>query len=1266
MGWFERHWHKAGPQKGVGMHLPESELEQGESKFRFLFENIRNGVMIFQVFNDGEDFVIIDFNSTAEQIEDIKRESVIGKNVVEVFPGFKEMGLLDVFLRVWRTGSAEFNQATLYRDMARTGWRESYVYKLPTGEIVLIYNDVTERKRAELALRMSEQKFRAIADYTYHWESWVGPTGVLFWVNPAVERISGYTVDECMKMADYPMPLIHEPDRKMMADVLEEARKGGSGKDIEFRVKRKDGKVICGEMAWQGIYDNKGIYQGYRASIDDITERALAQEALKVSEERYRALVENVELGIMMVDIDRTILTVNSGMAKLFGRSASDFVGKKCDEFFLSENAKGGRICPGDIALEECGRVVMEMEAVRANGSRFPARVQAFPVYATGELSAYFIEVIEDITEDKLAKEKLRQSEERYRSFVQNFNGIAFRAKADFSLVFMHGMVREITGYSEREILRGKPRWDQLVAPADSKVMSDADSRRLQTVAGFSCEREYRIIHKDGRIRWVHEISRNVSDRDGKVAFIQGAVYDITDRRRAEEELEKLANLPNENPHAILRITASGTILYNNNAAEPILAKWQVRRGDPAPEEWHKKVIEAVSSGVICGTGLDCGGRIFSLEFVPIAGSDYVNVYGFDITQRRRAEAELLKEEEKYHDLVETMNEGLGVVGKEYIFTYVNKRFAEMLGYKQDEITGHYVTEFMDEQSRQMMGEQMSQRRGGISEPYDVTWVAGDGHKVYTWVSPKGMYDEQGNFQGSIGVIMDISERKKAEEKLRSEEKKYRDLVETMHEGMGIVDKDYVLTYINKRLAEMLGYKSDEMLGHQLTDFLDEKNKQIMLEQRTKRQKGEVSPYEISWTARDGRKVYTLVSPKILLDEAGNFHGVLGVVMDITEIRQAEEKLHIEEKKYHDIVDLLAEGIGISDENYIFTYVNKRFAGMLGCRQDEMTGHHVTDFMDERNKQMMAEQIAKRKQGTSEPYEVTWQARDGHKVHTMVSPKGIFDEGGNFRGSFGVLVDITERKRTEMERESLLKILEQKNRELESILHIASHDLKSAVLSIAGLSDGLKASCEMMKLVLEDRLGELDEKSRTVLDKDIPEMVASIMAGARKMDSLLSSVLQLAQVDSVKLNIQEVNMDEILASLVESMQVRIKEKDAVVEVEAVPRCMGDTEQITQVFANLLDNAIKFLSQSRPGRIRVSGSIEQNDSIYCIEDNGIGIERQYYEKIFDAFYQYGHEEAGGRGLGLTIVRRIVERHKGKVWVESQFGKGSRFYVSLPRQ
>jgi PAS domain S-box-containing protein len=259
----------------------EQELREYQAKFKTLFDNVSSGVAIYEARNDGEDFVFVDFNRAAEQIEDIKKEELIGKSVTEVFPGVKEFGLFDVFRRVYKTGTPEHHPVSVYKDERIAGWRENYVYRLPSGQVVAVYDDVSARKRTELVTRMTDQCFRAIADYTYDWEVWVGPSGRVLWTNPAAKRVTGYSIKEIMAMSDYPESLIHEEDRDRMARAFRSALKGSTGNDVEFRIERKDGRIIWAAMSWQPIYDDDGNSLGHRQSIRDITERKDAEQALE-------------------------------------------------------------------------------------------------------------------------------------------------------------------------------------------------------------------------------------------------------------------------------------------------------------------------------------------------------------------------------------------------------------------------------------------------------------------------------------------------------------------------------------------------------------------------------------------------------------------------------------------------------------------------------------------------------------------------------------------------------------------------------------------------------------------------------------------------------------------------------------------------------------------------------------------------------------------------------------------------------------------------
>ena len=283
-----------------GQQHTEDELNEYQAKFKALFDNVSSGVAIYEARNDGEDFVFVDFNAAAEEIDHIKKEELTGKSVAEVFPGVKEFGLFDVFRRVYKTGTPEHHPVSVYKDERIAGWRENYVYRLPSGQIVAVYDDVSSRKHTELMTRMTDQCFRAIANYTYGWEVWVGPTNRVLWTNPAVERVTGYSIKELMAMSDYPTPVVYEEDRDRMDRAYRSALKGSTGNDVEFRIERKDGEIIWAAISWQPIYDDKGNSLGHRESIRDITARKEAEQSLEKAEQE-----KETELRALRVLLDK-------------------------------------------------------------------------------------------------------------------------------------------------------------------------------------------------------------------------------------------------------------------------------------------------------------------------------------------------------------------------------------------------------------------------------------------------------------------------------------------------------------------------------------------------------------------------------------------------------------------------------------------------------------------------------------------------------------------------------------------------------------------------------------------------------------------------------------------------------------------------------------------------------------------------------------------------------------------------------------------------
>jgi len=241
-----------------------------------------------------------------------------------------------------------------------------------------------------------------------------------------------------------------------------------------------------------------------------------------------------------------------------------------------------------------------------------------------------------------------------------------------------------------------------------------------------------------------------------------------------------------------------------------------------------------------------------------------------------------------------------------------------------------------------------------------------------------------------------------------------------------------------------------------------------------------------------------------------------------------------------------------------------------------------------------------------------------------------------------------------------------KNAELEQVVYVASHDLRSPLVNIDGYSRELGYAFDDLRRALAG-LPAARETLQTIsplLEEDIPEALRFIRTSASKMDSLLTGLLRLSRSGRAALNIETLNMNKLIAKTAEATEFKIKQAGITLEVADLPACRGDTVQVSQVFSNLLDNAIKYLDPARPGVIRIHGRLERERTVYCVEDNGIGIAPAHLNKIFEIFHRLDPARSPGEGLGLAIVKRILARLGGEVWVESDVGVGSRFCVALP--
>ncbi len=394
---------------GIGRNITErkkveAKLAESETRFRELFHHMSSGVAVYAAADGGRDFIFKDFNRAAEKINETKREDVLGRKVTEVFPGMEEFGLLEVFRRVWKTGKPEHFPVTLYKDERISRWKENYVYKLPSGEIVSVSNDVTKRKKDEEKIKNSEARFRATFDQAAVGVAHTTPDGRFVRINQKFCDIVGYTRKEMLERTfqdiTHPDDLDADLDsvRQVLADEISTYSK-------EKRYFRKDGSVVWINLTVSLLRDDSGEPNFFICVIEDINERRSAEEALKESERRFRSLSEAAFEGVGFNE-KGVLVDANEAFIKMFGYSLEELKGKQVIELAAPQDRKlvVENIRAGYQGIYEC-------RGLHKDGSLLDLEIHGNSVTYQGREMR--LTTIRDITERKKAENESWQAKER-------------------------------------------------------------------------------------------------------------------------------------------------------------------------------------------------------------------------------------------------------------------------------------------------------------------------------------------------------------------------------------------------------------------------------------------------------------------------------------------------------------------------------------------------------------------------------------------------------------------------------------------------------------------------------------------------------------------------------------------------------------------------------------------------------------------------------------------------------------------------------------
>jgi PAS domain S-box-containing protein len=645
---------------------------------------------------------------------------------------------------------------------------------------------------------------------------------------------------------------------------------------------------------------------------------------------------------------------------------------------------------------------------------------------------------------------------------------------------------------------------------------------------------------------------------------------------------------------------------------------------------------------------------LFQVIVVALLLGAFTVIYN-NTQKRNKAEEALKKNEQFIRAVINNTNNPISIRDLSGKYLLINKPAARIFNRDVQEITGKSPYEFLPKEAAdaaKKSDEEIIQSKSTIQT--DVQFEAKNGTRHFT-INRFPLLDQNNNVYAVGSVATDITDIRKAEEQLRE----FKHFFNNSNDLCLIANMEGFFETINPNLETILGFSAKELTTTPFIEFVHPDDRAATIHEFEKQKSHGTVVMNFTHRFRKNDGSYVWIDWNSAPNPATG--KIYAIGRDITERKKAEQIIkelneslekRVEEKtkeiidkeqQYRFLLQNMQEGIQVIGYDWRYLFVNNSVVHQSKYSNEELLGYTMMEkYPGIENTELFKTLERCMKERTSSVFENEFTFPDGSKEWFELSIQPVPE------GLFILSMDITERKKAEQNVQRYLSELKKSNTELERFAYIASHDLQEPVRMVSSFMSLLKEG-------LDDKL---DETNREYLNFAVD--------GAERMKALIQALLQYSRIGAQTDEFTPVNIGEIAAYTNRLLETEIQKNNATITWKPMPVIKAHKTLIGQLFLNLVNNALKYRSKEDPV-IEVGSFDRSHELVFYVKDNGQGIEPRYFEKIFVIFQRlHNKSEYSGTGIGLAICKKIVEIHHGKIWVESEPGKGSTFYFSIPKQ